>query len=490
MGSSKDQLLAALSKKQIMGTIPSGFFIVDDKRNVVYWNKEAERITGYPSAEIVGQHCSILEGIECGRGCGLYDADTPEKPIIGAECHIRTREGSKIVISKNIDYLHLDGEMVGGIETFIDITSQKEMEGQLRVHSQQLEAAVERRTSALQEERAALLSILDGMTDLAYIVTADLRIDFFNKAMEKVFGSKKGARCYDVIHGREKPCDDCPWEKIITGNVVEERDFKQDNHTYEVIHSPVYGYRGEIQKLAVCRDVTGRKKAAEKLMNVNKQLESFAHTVSHDLRSPLTGVTCYTELIKEKYGDVLKGDGLFMLKEVETQAARMLSIIEDMLCFSTAEHIEPTKTPVNTNEIVKQVLLDNRFEIDGKKVLVSAGELPKLKIPETLLYELISNVLLNAVRYGCKEGGLIEILGETKSRHNALIILDHGPGIPEQERKSVFEVFVRGSTSRDTVGTGIGLATVNKITDRFKGEVQLEETPGGGCTVKLLFPAD
>ena len=151
MGFSKDQLLAALSKKQIMGTIPSGFFIVDDKRHVVYWNKEAERITGYSSAEIVGQHCSILEGIECGRGCGLYDADTPEKPIIGAVCHIRTKEGGKIVISKNIDFLHLDGEMVGGIETFIDITSQKEMEGQLRVHSEQLEAAVECRTSALQE---------------------------------------------------------------------------------------------------------------------------------------------------------------------------------------------------------------------------------------------------------------------------------------------------------------------------------------------------
>jgi len=486
----KEQFLEALSKEQIMGTIPSGLFLVDDNRNVVYWNKEAERITGFVSSEIVGQNCSILEGIECGRGCSLYDAGTPEKPIIGAECHIRTKEGRKIVISKNIDFLLLDGEVVGGIETFIDITPQKEMEDQLRIHNEQLEEVVERRTSALQEERTALLSILDGMTDMAYIVTADLRIDFFNKAMERVFGSKKGAKCYEVIHGREAPCEECPWSKIIAGKVVEERDFEQGNHVYEVIHSPVYGCRGEIQKLAVCRDVTERKEAAEKLMNVNKQLESFAHTLSHDLRSPLTGVTGYTELIKEKYGDELKGEGLVMLEEVETQASRMLSIIEDMLCFSIAEHIELTSTPVNTKEIVRRVLLDNRFEIEKKKVLVSVSDLPQLKIPETLQYELISNLLLNAVRYGCEDGGRVEVLGETNSKHRSLIVLDHGPGIPEQERTSVFELFVRGSTSGDTIGTGIGLATVNKIAHRFKGEVQLEETAGGGCTVTLQFPAD
>ena len=165
------RLLEVLSKDQILKTIPSGLFLVDDQRNIVYWNSEAERITGYSSSEVVGQNCSILEGIECGRGCGLYDAGTPEKPIIGAECEIHTKTGQKIVINKNIDFLRLDGEVIGGIETFIDVTTQKELEGKLRVHSEQLEELVKSRTSALQEERAGLRSILDGMTDMAYIVT-------------------------------------------------------------------------------------------------------------------------------------------------------------------------------------------------------------------------------------------------------------------------------------------------------------------------------
>lgn len=487
---SKGQLLEILSKDQILGTIPSGLFLVDDKRNVVYWNSEAERITGFLSAEIVGQHCSILEGIECGVGCNLYDAGSPEKPIIGAECHILTKTGQKIIISKNIDFLRYEGQVVGGIETFIDITFQKKQEEKLRLHSKQLEDAVESRTAALQEERSQLRSILDGMTDMAYIVSADLRIDFLNRAMERTFGAKRGEKCYEVIHDRKVPCTDCPWGKVIAGSVVEERALKSNNRIYEVIHSPVHGSRGEIQKLAVYRDITERKEAAEKLMAVNKQLDSFAHTVSHDLRSPLTGVACYTELIKEKYREELEGDGIAMLEEVETQAGRMLHIIEDILLFSTVDHVASTSKPVNLNEIVRRVLRDNSFEISKKKVLVSTGDLPKLKIPETLLYEMVSNLLLNAIRYGCDQEQQIEIQGETTEEHHSLFIIDHGPGIPEKEREYVFEVFVRGSTSDHTHGTGIGLATVHKIVQRFKGDVQLEETPGGGCTVKLKFPAN
>ncbi len=482
------QLLEALSKELILATIPSGLFLVDEKRHVVYWNREAERITGYSSSEIVGQHCSILEGIECGRGCSLYDNGTPEKPVIGAECHISTKAGQKIIINKNIDFLRLNGEVVGGIETFVDVTSHNQLEKKLRIHNEQLEDAVKARTYELQEERTQLRSILDGMTDMAYIVTADLRLDFFNKAMENIYGARRGEKCYAVIHDRETPCQNCPWGKIITGSIVEERSFNLNSRTYEVIHSPVHGPKGEIQKLAVCRDISERKEAAEKLLEVNRQLDAFAHTVSHDLRSPLTGVACYTELIKEQYGEVLRGDGLDMLEAVEAQAKRMLHIIEDMLCFSTADHVEATDIPVNTDEIVRQVLLDNRFETEGKDVLITVSDLPKLKVPETLLYEMISNLLLNAVRYGCEQGGEVEICGYADEKQKSISIVDHGPGIPDQERKSVFDVFVRGSTAGSSQGTGIGLATVSKIVERFNGKVLLEETAGGGCTFKVTFP--
>ena len=99
-------------------------------------------------------------------------------------------------------------------------------------------------------------------------------------------------------------------------------------------------------------------------------------------------------------------------------------------------------------------------------------------------------MLLNAIRYGCDKEGQIEVRSETTDERHSLYVIDHGPGIPRDEREYVFEVFVRGSTSEHTQGTGIGLATVHKIVQRFKGDIQLEETPGGGCTVKLQFPVN
>ena len=113
--------LDILSLQQVLRTIPSGLFLVDLEQRIVHWNAEAERITGYAAAEVLGQHCSFLSGIPCGRRCGLYDASV-HKPIIGTPCSVRTRSGRRIILSKNVDCLRDDaGRIVGGIESFIDI---------------------------------------------------------------------------------------------------------------------------------------------------------------------------------------------------------------------------------------------------------------------------------------------------------------------------------------------------------------------------------
>ena len=74
------------------------------ERRIVYWNPEAERLTGFSAQEIVGKHCSFLEGIECGQICGLFCDDIP-KPVIGGCCTIKTKTGSPLILYKNVDYL-------------------------------------------------------------------------------------------------------------------------------------------------------------------------------------------------------------------------------------------------------------------------------------------------------------------------------------------------------------------------------------------------
>jgi signal transduction histidine kinase len=98
------------------------------------------------------------------------------------------------------------------------------------------------------------------------------------------------------------------------------------------------------------------------------------------------------------------------------------------------------------------------------------------------LFQVFHNLIGNAIRYGCKPGDIIEVGGERKAENVRLYVRDHGPGIPEEERDLIFEPFCRGTTGKDEKGTGIGLATVQKIARLYDGRAWVEETSGGGST--------
>ena len=196
------KLPATLSLEQVLETIPSGLFVVDPQQRVICWNAEAERITGYSAAEALGRHCSFLSGIPCGRSCGLFNPELP-KPITGIPCSIRRKDGRRILLAKNVDYLRdREGKVVGGIESFIDITRRRHLEKRLRNHSRQLEQAVRQRTAQLEKERSRLGTVLDSMEDLAYLVGSDYRLHFINRSMQQVFGPVQGELCYQALYER------------------------------------------------------------------------------------------------------------------------------------------------------------------------------------------------------------------------------------------------------------------------------------------------
>jgi len=487
MVSSGDKLLEALSQRQLLDTIPSGLFLVDGSRTILFWNRAAERITGFAADEVVGRHCSILDGIECGRSCGLFDPASPPKPLTGDHCRIRHKDGHMIILHKNIDLLQADGVIIGGIESFNDITEQKRLENELLQQKLGLEEQVIQRTKELESERRHLLRILDAMNDLAYIVGPNYRINFVNAAMRKVFGNICGELCYQAIHGIDAPCAECPWQEIHTGATVHlEQGAFPGTRTYDVIHTPLQTPDG-IYKLAVCRDITERKLAHERLLEANRQLDAFVYTVSHDLRSPLTPIIGFAEFLQTEYRDQLDAQGLELLHDIESQGQRLLALLDDLLALSRVGHLPPPEQPVDTDAVLDRILLERGQERAG--IEVSRTPLPQLPLPESLAFELLDNLMANALRYGCPDGaGAIEISGETRSSEVVLRVSDHGPGIPEKERQRVFDVFFRGSAAKGTSGTGIGLATVQKIVRLYDGQVQILDTAGGGCTFELRFP--
>lgn len=482
-------LFDALSLEQVLKTIPSGLFLVDRDQHIVYWNAEAERITGYSRQEAMGRHCSFLEGIECGVRCGLFSEAIP-KPISGALCTIKKKDGKQAYISKNVDYLRNgEGSIIGGVESFVDVTFQRRLEERLRRHAQKLEKAVKKRTAELEAEQDRLRTVLDGMTDLAYITSPDHRVEFMNRAMTEVVGSHIGDLCYE-IQGQADICPWCPLPRVIAGETIrEERRFGGGGRIYEIMHTPLRSADGGMHKLSVYRDVTDRKKAEESLKEANRDLDAFVYTVSHDLRTPLTPILGYTEFLKDHYGNRLDEQGREILDEIEHQGERMLALMEDLLALARVGRVEPPEKPLDTGRIVREVLHDLESDLENGTVAVTVRPLPPLRIPESLISQMFGNLIGNALRYA-GQGREIEVGGVREGEIVQLFVRDHGPGIPPEEREQIFELFHRGSTAEKTRGTGIGLATVRKIVRLYGGRVWMEETPGGGSTFRVELPAD
>ncbi len=470
-------LLAEYPLETLLQTIPTGLFLVDTDLKVVYWNAEAERLTGYSAAEALGQHCSFLDGLPCGKSCGLFNNQV-KKPVIGVACTIRHKDGHRVELTKNVDLLRdKAGEVLGGIEAFVDVSQQKQQEGELR-------QAVAAQTRELQLEKASLRAVLDGMVDPAYICDPGYRITFINRAMREICGEAVGDLCYSTFHGYQRPCDGCPLPEVLAGEVIQqERQLEKTGRTYEIVHSPYPISESPSHKLGVFRDITERKEAERRLQQANRELDAFVSTVSHDLRSPLTPLIGYAELLEDRYADQLDSIGQDCLAEIKNTARKMEDLLEDLLTLARVGQLKGPEKPVNTQQLVEDIKVELADKILKCQAQVKIGSLPKVLVPEPLLADLFRNLLANALYYAAEHDPHIEIEGNQLSDRIQFRVIDHGPGVPADEREEIFEPFKRGSSGSGRSGTGIGLATVAKIARLYNGSAWLKETPGGGATI-------
>lgn len=486
MKSNFHHLLAEYPLETLLQTIPTGLFLVDADFQIVYWNAEAERITGYTATEAVGRHCAFLEGTPCRERCGLF-CDEVEKPVIGISCSVQHKNGQRVELSKNVDLLRDDtGQVIGGIEAFVDISRLIKLEHSLR-------GEVEDRTRELELEKAALRSVLDGMTDPVYICDADFRITFINRAMRDIFGDVAGQICYQALHKQVAVCEGCPISEVLSGQVIfRERDLHATGRTYEVVHSPFPVAERPTHKLGVFRDITERKAAERRLQQANRELDAFVSTVSHDLRSPLTPLIGFAELLEERSADQLDEIGLESLAEIKATATKMKALLEDLLTLARVGQLKNPGQLVDVTRIAEDVMLELADKVIERQAKIRISQLPDIRIPESLLTDLFRNLLANALKYAANKDPRIEISGESYPDRVRYRVTDHGPGIPLNEQDEVFEPFRRGSSSSGHLGTGIGLATVAKIARVYNGSTWVEETPGGGATfvVELFPPAD
>ncbi len=259
-------------------------------------------------------------------------------------------------------------------------------------------------------------------------------------------------------------------------------------------HSTVAGVYKDDGQLAYCvamvMNIDERKRAEKKLQEAYGELDAFVSTVSHDLRLPLTPIIGYADFLRQEYRDRLDESALQILATIAGQGHRMTQIMEDLLTLSKVGRIAVPEKPVDAGLVAREVTRDLSEAIKNAGTSVSIAPLPSVFVPETLLSQIFSNLIGNAVHYAGNSSRGIEVGCEILDQHLRFFVRDYGPGIPEGDLEKIFEQFYRCSGSAETPGTGLGRAIVAKIARNFGGRAWAEPTPGGGATLWVEFPKE
>lgn len=222
---------------------------------------------------------------------------------------------------------------------------------------------------------------------------------------------------------------------------------------------------------SVSNDISSRKKAEEQLLAVNKELEAFTYSVSHDLRAPLRAINGYAKILQEDYLEVLDEEGLSSLAAITKNSKRMGELIDDLLAFSRLGRKEITTTEINMLSLVNSVKeeeligITNDVEFDIKELLSAHGQ-------QVLIKQVWVNLISNAIKYSQKQAKTIIEIGSYK-KGNMIIyyVKDNGVGFDMEYYDKLFGVFQRLHSQQEFEGTGIGLAIVQKIINRHNGSV-------------------
>lgn len=466
----------------ILQSVQFGMMVVGEDRRIRMVNSAALRMMGIESEEnIVGKTChQLVCPAEVGK-CPILDlgqkVDFSEKTLLRAD-------GTGIPILKSVSEIILDGEKVL-LETFIDISGRKKAEKEA------------------EEARTFLQAVMESLAEPVMVMGLDHRVIMMNlAAREFSYGgtdNAEGPMCYQVSHHRDTPCSavsghPCPLEQVKRTDkpviAVHEHILPDgEGRFFEILASPLKGPSGVLEAvIETSRDITDR-------INIERQRSDFLAMVTHDLKSPLTVILGYADMIMDLKGNALDKETTDMVRGILQSGRKIHGLVEDFLTISRIDKGDDAIRLAITD--VGSLLKET--EADAKTVAASAGlsfsfemgEIPRVLLDGRLVQRAIWNLLENAIKF-TPSGGYVSLKAETShiegSDYLVISVADTGIGISGQDRDKIFNKYYRSPKAAGIKGTGLGLAIVKAVADAHSGMVEIESEPGKGSVFRLVLP--
>lgn len=475
-----DLILLALEESPILNLMDRALRAINYETAVAKDTKAMARIlqTTTPALLLIGERFDGLEGLKIARE--MHER-FPTLPFL-----IYTEKVQPDLV-KNILRLGLGGylapplrtdDIVDAVETCL--RNAHRVGDWLRREVKKTTASLQKRALISEAERSRLETVFNSIHDCVMIMDHESNILLVNPAMCRSFGLEEsavlGKAALDIITHPDL-------RALLTRTEI------NDPLQYHEV-SFADGRVGNAQ-LTLIPDV-GRALTMQDityLKEMDRMRSEFVHTVSHDLRSPLTSVIGYTELV-ERAGTLndLQKD---FLNRIQDSVQQITGLINDLLDIGSIEAGFDTRREFVQLEGILRYTIDMlQGQIKAKHLMVKtdiSSSLPALRANPIRLRQVMDNVVGNAIKYSYPDG---EINVSIHSEDNQMIlqVSDAGPGIPSADQPRIFDKFYRGSNIAEVEGSGLGLAIVKTIVESHQGRIWVESVEGKGSSFFIVLP--
>ena len=473
--------------------------LLDEGGAIIASNPAAERLFGYPAAEIMGRPIGLLiPDLRSGEQGGFGHFKAP----VGIDHeHDGVRmDGFTFPLRMDLSQFSYDGKLFF-VALFRDDTSNKMAEEMQREVLEEAVEELEHEREESDKRRSEIRAIVDTSVDAIAFVFPDGTFDYIDTRFTEFFAIKeeqiKGRNWSEMIPlvGRifENPSE--VLQLLANTASDEELELREmvtqqwpQFRELELISRPVMTQRGRhLGRIYVFRDITHERE-------VDRMKTQFVSMVSHELRTPLTSIKGFTEMILDEDAGEINEEQREFLGIVEANADRLIALVNDLLDISRIEsgRVELKLDLADVDEMMTIVVATMAHLIEEKSQtleVVIDQNLPQIELDRDRIIQVLTNLVSNAYKY-THAGGHIRLSVERDGDFVRFAVADNGFGISEQDQEKLFTRFFRvdSELTREIGGTGLGLNIVKTIIEMHGGEVILDSELGVGSTFAFTVP--
>ena len=472
---------------------PLGMIDWDLEFRVLSWNPAAERIFGYPAGAAIGQHGSFIVPAEARAQVNQVWGEL--KAARGGRWSTNrnvTATGRVIECEwYNTPIVDADGRVIGAASIVHDVSAHTRAEAALR--------ASERRFAQAFYDNPALMSIT-RLSDHKYLDVNDRWVQVVGVPRERAVGRKAADIGYRFRHDTAELYRRLESEKSVR-DIEFTADLPNGGEMHGLASASVIDLDGEAAVLWASLDLTHPLKAEAEVRRLNaelerrvaertaqlalanQELESFAYSVSHDLRAPLRSIDGFSKALLEDYGHAFDAGGHDYLDRVRAASQRMGDLIDDLLNLSRVSRGELRPTSVDLSDLARRLIDSMRAQQPDRAIEVALQSGVRAVGDPNLLRVVMENLLNNAWKYTSRTTGARIAFGMSElDAGRVYYVQDNGAGYDPAYADKLFKPFQRLHRTDEFEGHGIGLATVLRVVSRHGGRAWSEGAIGKGAT--------